>query len=363
MMVAKKIRPAAPAPEENAAGPRAAPRAHSVLIVDDENGARDLMARWLESGGYSVTTAASAEEALGCLQDNPSAVALCDIRMPGRDGVWLAERIRQQYPETAVIMATGVQDVGPAVRTLRRGVIDYLTKPFGRERLREAVTRGLEFHQSAWDARLWRESLEQEMAIRKSRLINAVTAIAIEGDEAVDAMLSMLTLTDREAYSHGYRVAALSVSIARTLGVLGNELDTIEHGGLLHDVGKLAIPEAILRKPAPLTGEEQALVRCHPTFGSELIAQVPFLREAVPIVRDAHERMDGLGFPRGIRAAEVSLGARIVCVADAYDTMTRPRVFRDAIGPREALLEVERCSGSQFDPAVVDAFRRVLEAL
>jgi putative two-component system response regulator len=342
---------------------RAVGRAHSVLVVDDENGVRDLMTRWLESGGYAVTTAASAEEALGLLQEQPSAVALCDVRMPGHGGVWLAERIREQYPETAVIMATGVQEVGPAVEALRRGVIDYLMKPFGKERLREAVTRGLAFHNAAWDARLWRESLEQEMAVRRTRLNDAVTAISITDDEAVDAMLSMLTLTNREAYAHGYRVAALSVSIARTLGVAGKELASIEHGGLLHDVGKLAIPEAILRKPAPLTAEEQTLVRCHPTLGSELIARVHHLRAAVPIVRDAHERMDGLGFPRGIHASEVSLGARIVCVADAYDTMTRPRVFRDAIGPQEALIEVERCSGSQFDPVVVDAFRSVLAAL
>jgi response regulator RpfG family c-di-GMP phosphodiesterase len=353
---------AAEAPGAPAAS-RDASRAKSVLVVDDETGARDLMARWLESSGYTVTTAATAEEALGRLQDQPSAVALCDIRMPGHDGLWLAGKIREQYPETAVIMATGVQTAGPAVETMRRGVIDYLTKPFGRERLREAVTRGLEFHHSAWDARLWRESLQQEMAIRRTRLNDAVTAIHVDGDEAVDAMLSMLTLTNPEAYAHAYRVAAVSVSIARTLGVAGQELAHIEHGGLLHDVGKLAIPEAILRKPAPLTEEEQSLVRRHPTLGSELIANVPYLRGAVSIVRDAHERMDGLGYPRGVHAADVSIGARIVCVADAYDTMTRPRVFRDAISPKEALFEVERCSGSQFDPLVVSAFRRVLEAL
>jgi response regulator RpfG family c-di-GMP phosphodiesterase len=338
-------------------------RVRTVLIVDDESGARELIARWLESGGYSVATAASAEEALTRLQDQPSAVALCDIRMPGHDGAWLAEKIRQRFPETAVIMATGVQPAAPAVHTLRPGVIDYLTKPFGRERLREAVTRGLEFHQSAWDARLWRESLEQEMEIRRSRLHSAVEAIRVEGEGDLDAMLSMLTLTDRDAYAHAYRVAALSVSIARTLGISVPELGTIEHGALLHDVGKLAIPEAILRKPAPLTEEEQTLVRCHPTVGSELISRVPYLRASVPIIQDAHERMDGLGYPRGVRAGDVSIGARIVCVADAYDTMTRPRAFRDAISPREALLEVDRCSGSQFDPAVVDAFRSVIDAL
>lgn len=354
---------AAAEPGGGPAASRVAPPSQSVLVVDDETGARDLMARWLESSGYTVTTAASAEEALGRLQDQPSAVALCDIRMPGHDGLWLAGKIREQYPETAVIMATGVQGAGPAVETMRRGVIDYLTKPFGRERLREAVTRGLQFHHSAWDARLWRESLQQEMAIRRTRLNDAVTAIYVDSDEAVDAMLAMLTLTNPEAYAHAYRVAAVSVSIARILGVAAQELASIEHGGLLHDVGKLAIPDAILRKPAPLTEEEQTIVRHHPTLGSELIAHVPYLRSAVPIVRDAHERMDGLGYPRGVHAAQVSIGARIVCVADAYDTMTRPRVFRDAISPREALVEVERCSGSQFDPVVVSAFRRVMDAL
>ncbi len=334
-----------------------------VLIVDDENGVRELMSRWLVADGYAVTTAANAEEALGRLEAAPSAVALCDIRMPGRDGLWLAERIRQRYPETAVIMATGVQEAGPAVLTLRQGVIDYLTKPFGRARLEEAVTRGLEWHRTAWDARRWRESLEQEMGIRRTRLNDAVSAIYVDNDDALDAMLAMLTLTDREAYAHAYRVAALSVSMARTLGVPESEMGKIERGALLHDVGKLAVPEAILRKPAPLTMEEQMLVRCHPTLGSELLARVPYLKSAVTIVRDAHERMDGLGFPRGVRAADVALGARIVCVADAYDTMTRPRVFRDAIGPLDAMLELERCSGSQFDPAVVDAFRRVIAAL
>jgi cyclic di-GMP phosphodiesterase len=349
--------------KEHVADMTPAGRPARVLIFDDENGVRELMSRWLVADGYAVTTAANAEEALGRLEATPSAVALCDIRMPGRDGLWLAERIRQRYPETAVIMATGVQDAGPAVLTLRQGVIDYLTKPFGRARLEEAVTRGLEWHRTAWDARRWRESLELEMGIRRTRLNDAVSAIYVDNDDALDAMLAMLTLTDREAYAHAYRVAALSVSMARTLGVPESEMGKIERGALLHDVGKLAVPEAILRKPAPLTMEEQMLVRCHPTLGSELLARVPYLKSAVTIVRDAHERMDGLGFPRGVRAADVALGARIVCVADAYDTMTRPRVFRDAIGPPDAMLELERCSGSQFDPAVVDAFRRVIAAL
>jgi putative two-component system response regulator len=334
-----------------------------VLIVDDENTVRDLMARWLESGGYSVVTAASAEEALRRLEAATPAVALCDIRMPGHDGLWLADRIRQTYPETAVIMATGVQEVGPAVQSLRQGAIDYLTKPFGRDRLREAVTRGLEWHRSAWDARRWRESLELEMEIRRARLTDAITAVHVDSDESLDALLSMLTLSDRDAYAHGYRVAALAVSIARTLGMPDEALGAVEHGALLHDLGKLAVPDAILRKPAPLSVEEILLVRRHPAIGGDLIALAPYLAAAVPIVRHAYERMDGLGYPDGIQAAEVCVGARIVGVADAYDTMTRPRVFRDAISPGDALLELQRCSGTQFDPLILEALRAVFAAL
>lgn len=349
--------------EPDSTAPDEPTRGRSVLIVDDENSVRSLMARWLESGGLRVMTAGSAEEALGRLHECPTAVALCDIRMPGHDGVWLAERIRQEYPETAVIMATGVQDVGPAVQTLRQGVIDYLTKPFGRDRLQEAVTRGLEWHESAWDARRWRESLEQEMTIRCSRLMSALAGVRVNSDDMVDSMFAMLTLTDREMYEHGYRVAALAVSVARILGLPQEALRTIERGALLHDIGKLAVPEAVLRKPAPLTVEETHLIRRHPSIGSDLVATVPYLHPCVSIVREAHERMDGLGYPQGVHAGEVSIGARIVCVADAYDTMTRPRVFRDAISPSEAVLELKRCSGTQFDPLIVEAFSKVIKAI
>jgi putative nucleotidyltransferase with HDIG domain len=334
--------------------------ARSVLVVDDENGVRDLMSRWLQAGGFEVSAASCADEAVDLLDRQPPAVALCDIRMPGHDGLWLADRIRHDHPETAVIMATGVQDVGAAIESLRQGVVDYLTKPFGRERLREAVARGVEWHRSARDSRRWRESLEGEMLARHMRLAGAIGALRIDSDEGLDAMLSMLTMSDRDAYAHAYRVAALSVSMARHLGLSESDVTTIERGALLHDLGKLAMPEALMRKPAPLALEEQALIRQHPAVGSDLVRAIPYLAAAAAIVQDTYERLDGLGYPRGIRAGDLWIGPRIVAVADAYDTMTRPRVFRDAITPTEAFLELERCSGTQFDAVVVAALRSVL---
>jgi response regulator RpfG family c-di-GMP phosphodiesterase len=333
--------------------------ARSVLLVEDESDIREIMRRWLESGGYAVTTAASAEEALGHLEASPSAVALCDIRMPGRDGLWLAARIREQYPETAVIMASGVQDAGPAVAGLGEGVVDYLVKPFGGDRLREAVLHGLEWHRSAWDARQWRQTLEEDMQVRRSRLNAAIAANRVDSDETLASMLAMVTSSDRAALSHAYRVADLCVKIGRALQVPDVEIVVLGRAALLHDVGKLALPEAILGKPAPLAREEQTLVRLHPVLAADLLAQVPYLHGAIPLVRDANERMDASGYPRGVPAAGVALGARIIGAADAYDTMIHARVFRAAMSHADALLELERGSGSQFDPPVVAALQQI----
>ncbi len=349
-------------PDQSPAGGTGAEHLNaSVLVVDDENGTRDLVSRWLTTGGYQVSTAASADEALSRVHDEPPAVALCDIRMPGHDGLWLAQQIRHDAPETAVIMATGVHDVGSAVISLRQGVIDYLTKPFGRDRLRDAVMRGIEWHRAACESRRWREALQGEMEARRSRLSDALRALRIHDDATMDAMLSMLTLSDREAYAHAYRVAALVVSVARSLQVPDEEIPALERAALLHDLGKLAVPEAVLRKPAPLTEEEQWLIRRHPVIGADLIRSIPYLAESADLVCNAQERMDGLGYPHGIRASEVPLGSRIIAVADAFDAMTRPRVFRDAISHDEALLELNRCAGVQFDRTVVDAFKRLIQ--
>jgi len=171
----------------------------SVLVVDDEPGIREILVRWLAGVGYDVQTAASADEALRRVHDRPPAVALCDIRMPGRDGLWLAQHIRRDAPETAVIMATGVQDVNSAVTSLRQGVIDYLTKPFGRDRLRESVLRGIEWHKAATDSRRWREALDAEVDQRRGRLSDALGSLTIDTDAALDGLLNARTLRDPRA--------------------------------------------------------------------------------------------------------------------------------------------------------------------
>jgi putative nucleotidyltransferase with HDIG domain len=276
--------------------------------------------------------------------------------MPGHDGLWLAAQLRREHPDTAVIIATGLNDVSAVVESLRQGVVDYLTKPFERDRLCQAVSRGVEWHRSARDARQWREHLESEIGSRRAHLEDIIASQFVDSDDDLDVLLATLTATSPDMYAHACRVAALSAAIARAMGLPDGEIAAIERGALLHDIGKLAMPDAVLRKPAPLTAEEQRLIQHYPAIGYELVAPVAFLAGAADVVKDLQERVDGCGYPGGRLGDDITAGAKVVAVADAYDTMTRARVFRDAIPPAEAIAEIARSSGTQFDPRVVDAF-------
>jgi response regulator RpfG family c-di-GMP phosphodiesterase len=332
----------------------------TILIVDDEMGVRDLLMRWLGALGYPAIAVSSADEALDRLRQERIAVALCDIRMPGRDGLWLAEQVRRHSPDTAVVMATGVQDVGSAVTSLRHGVIDYLMKPFGRDRLREAVQRGLEWHGAAVQARQSREVRELEAQQRRERLAQALGSLRIDSRESLEGMVTALSLQDAAVLEHCRRVASRSAATGRALGVSEDGVDVLERAALAHEVEKLALPESLLRKEGPLTATEQELVRALPDVGYALLSSVPYLAEAAEIVRARYERWDGSGYSRGLRGDAIPIGSRILSVVDSFETMIRPRRFQPALPEAEALTELERCSGTHFDPGVVAAFRRTL---
>jgi HD-GYP domain-containing protein (c-di-GMP phosphodiesterase class II) len=219
----------------------------------------------------------------------------------------------------------------------------------------EEASRAIDWYRSTYDARRWCEQLEGELHKRCTRLVEIIASQYIDSDEALDILLATLTATNPDAYIHAHRVAAFSAVLAKAMGLTDAETATIARGGLLHDLGKLAMPDALLRKPAPLTLEEQRLIRIHPSIGCGLVAPVPYLAAAAVVVRDAHERLDGLGYPHGKRGDEVWIGARIVAVADAYDTMTHTRVFRDPMTREAALAELHQCCGTQFDARVVRA--------
>jgi len=294
-----------------------------VLIVEDQAPIQRLLREWLEADGASVITAVGAEQALLIATEQPPAVALCDIHLPGgRDGFWLAEQLRLFHPETAVIMTTGLPGfdeatAGPA------GVTEYLLKPFTRQRLQQALQRALTEH----------DSRQASIAACLGEYAHATSSDAdTVPPGATAALLTVLHAQRGSAYSHARRVSELAVTLARTLNLTEPEVSHIEHAALLRDIPRSDI-YAVARK-------------------------VPYLAAATEIAVASGERFDGAGFPLGLRGDAIPRGARIVAVAEAYDAVVTGDGLRQPT-PADA---VERLCGErarEFDPDVLRALRAV----
>jgi len=334
---------------------------HSVLVVDDDISLRPMLAALVNRFGYSAVEADCAEAALVRLDESPTDIALCDVNMPGHNGVWLAAEIRQRFPTTAVIMASSVDDVDVAVSTLQNDVVDYILKPFDSQRLGEALSLGLEWHRASVGGDDLHHALQDRLRSRRAEVASTLACAQCSPHDAVDSLISMLQLHERDGRGHATRVARLSVALADELGVGNEEIAELERGAMLHDVGKLDMPAEILSKPAPLTDAEWTVMRTHPQVGYDLVRKLPRFARAAELVLAHHEAYDGSGYPHGLKGTEIPLGARILTIADSYDSMTHPHTQRPAMPAEMAVREIERCSGSQFDPYAAAALGRVLE--
>jgi putative nucleotidyltransferase with HDIG domain len=334
---------------------------HSVLVVDDDGSLRSMLTAWVSRLGYSPVEADSAESALERLDEAPVDIAVCDVNMPRRNGVWLAAKIRQRFPTTAVIMATSVDDVDVAVSTLKNNVVDYLLKPFDSARLSEALALGLDWHRASVGEDTLHQALQDRLRTTRAAVAETLARAQTSSRDAMDSLISILQLHEKDGRGHAIRVARLAVALADELGVADGEIEELERGAMLHDVGKLDMPSAILEKAAPLTDEEWRVMRRHPQVGYDLVKKLPRLAQAAEYVLAHHEAFDGSGYPKGLKGEEIPLGARILTVADSYDSMTHPHTQRPAMPPALAVLEIERCCGTQFDPEAVAALGRVLE--
>lgn len=329
-----------------------------VIIIEDDAAMRRLMAQWVTDLGFEVSEAARADEAVAAVAAEDAAVALVDIRLPGRDGLWLAGKLHREHPATAIIMTTGVQDFRAAVASLRSGVLDYLVKPFDAERLHEAVRRGVEWHR----ARVTDAKLRADLRARAEQVSMALAEVEVNSAAAVDAMRNLVAIREGDAYEHGRRVAKTAVDLALALGVKEPAVSEIERAALLHDLGKIAVSEALLQKPNALTPHERQTVRGLPERGHDVLRDVPFLSAAAELVLTSHERFDGTGHPAGLHGHQIPLGARVLAVADAYAAMTAPRAYRKSLSHAEAVAELVQQRGKQFDPQVVDAFLKLTVA-
>lgn len=321
------------------------------LVVDDDPQVRQALTRVVEGQGLGCLQASSALEALELIgRIGAVPLVISDIHMPEMDGVELLRELRARYPDTAVIMLTAVAEVKTAVTCLQMGAADYLIKPVAIDEVRARVIQALERRNLLLQNRFYQKNLESRVNQQAQRIKDMFL-------EGVQALAHALEAKDPYTRGHSRRVAMYAVKTAVRLGFTGDVLEHIRLGGELHDIGKIDTPESILNKPGPLLPEEFERVTRHTVLGEKILAA--FVRETpvvLRIVRSHHERLDGRGFPDGLAGDQIPFEARLIAVADAFDAMTTSRAYRDTRAPADAMLELERCAGTQFDKDVVTAF-------
>jgi putative nucleotidyltransferase with HDIG domain len=330
--------------------------ASRILVVDDDPSVRNVLSALLTAEGYSVTLAAGAVEALALAEAGDPHLLISDMKMPERDGLWLLDQMRQERPEVAVVMLTGYGDTEAAVECLRRGATDYLLKPPKVTDLVRAIERALARRRIEMARRNYQSSLQQKVAEKTGELQTALQEVEGSYQNTLLALVAALDAREHETSDHSQRVVRYTVAIARVLGVSERELAEIGRGALLHDIGKIGVPDAILLKPGPLTSGEWSEMRKHPEMGFQMIRGIPFLNTPAQIVLSHQERFDGGGYPRGLRGEEIPIGARIFAVADTFDAITSDRPYRRGVGFANAREEIARCTKTQFDPQCSNAF-------
>src|SRR5207244_6161913 len=328
-----------------------------ILVVDDEETIREIVSSMLTHANYKCRQAASGLEAIALLDSGEEfELMLSDLMMADLDGIGLLERTKERFPDMPVVMVTAVHDISVALAAIRNGAYDYLLKPFEREQLLAAVRRALETRWLKLKNRAYQSKLESLVAARTEQLRQTMNDLERSYDITLEALGDALDLKDSETEGHSKRVTAFTIAISRAMGLSPERVRIIARGAFLHDIGKMAIPDNILRKPGALNPEEISTMREHCFQGYQMLRKIPFLGEAAEIVYSHQERFDGTGYPRNLKGHEIPLGARIFSVADTLDAMTSDRPYRAAQSIAAAREEIQRFSARQFDPEVVKVF-------
>ena len=333
---------------------------NSVLVVEHDDTLRGVIRGWVDALGFRGREAADANGAMILLEREAAAIVICDLRLPDHNGARFATHLRERFPHTALVMATAARDVETAVASLRNQVVDYLLKPFDRPRLEEALTLARDWHAASEGLDELQHALEDRLRNRRASVAATLSRVQESELDAIEGLIAVLQLHEHDGRGHAVRVARLAIAVGDELGLDEDVLLAIERGALLHDIGKLDIPASILSKPAPLDEREWEIMRTHPRVGYDLVSQQRRFADAAEIVLSHHEAYDGGGYPRGLRGDDIPVGARVLAVADAYDSMTQPHVQRPPLPPALALEEIARCSGRQFDPVCAEALGPVI---
>jgi putative nucleotidyltransferase with HDIG domain len=329
-----------------------------LLIVDDEAPVRGVLHDLL-CDTHECAQASSAEEALALLQEAPYDLVISDITMTGMSGLEMIPHIKDISPNTVIVMISGMQTIESAINALRLGAFDYLMKPFDLRQVEVAIKRAHQHHELIVAKQRYENHLEELVDQRTAELDDALASLENAYRSTLQALTAALEARDAETHGHSERVVTFSLRLGREYGLNAAEMKALEFGSLLHDIGKIGVPDAILRKPAKLTEEEWVRMREHPSHGQQILRGIKFLEGAARVVSQHHEKWDGSGYPLGLKAEEIDICARIFAVADAFDAITSDRVYRQAQSYEAAARELDEWANRQFDPKVVEAFHRV----
>jgi len=327
-----------------------------ILIVDDDSAVRDVITVLLREEGYACTAVGSAEAALVAADEAEYPLVISDVRMPGKDGFWLLDRLRDLHPDSAVVMLTAYGDTEAAVECLRNGASDYLLKPPKVTDLIRAIERALGRRRLELARNKYRRSLENRVREKTAELSRTLHDLESTYSQTLWSLVAALDAREHETSDHSQRVVRYTLAIARRLGVTDADLPNVGRGALLHDIGKIGVPDAILLKPGKLTPAEWVEMRKHPQIGYDILRSIEFLGPPAEVVLCHQERYDGGGYPRGLAGDAIPLAARIFAIADTFDAMTTTRPYRRGLPADAARVEIGKHSGTQFDPRCADAF-------
>lgn len=340
-------------------------RAAKILIIDDEPAVLSVLTSLL-SRAHHCKTATCAAEALEYLKVNAYDLVLSDINMPGMSGLELLAEITKLSRDTVVVLISGNLSIQAAIEALRLGAFDYVTKPFNLSDVETAVARALRHHSLLKSNHEYEQHLEHLVSVRTNELTVAngnlnvtLEKLYLNYRATLRALAAALEARDVETKGHSERVVSYCLRLGTEIGLSDRDLITLENGALLHDIGKIGVPDGILLKRGALTEDEWYYMRRHVEYGAQILRGIDFLEGATQIVGQHHERYDGSGYPTRLEGDQICLGARIFAVADAVDAMTSDRPYRAATSFDDAAGELIRCSGAHFDPFVVRAFTAV----
>ena len=336
---------------------------HDIMVVDDNPANLKLLEEMLGQQGYAVRSFPGGRLALAAAKRKQPDLILLDINMPEMTGYEVCEHLKsnEELSMIPVIFLSALNEIEDKIRGFHTGGVDYICKPFQFEEVRARVETHLNLHELRQALKRQNEHLEELVNQRTQQLQLALKQIESTYDETLHALGGALDLRDNATAGHSERVTRYSVEIAKVLGCTGEELRNIALGSFLHDFGKIGISDVVLHKPGKLTSEETEIMRQHVRFGYDMVSGISFLSGAAQILLAHHEHYDGTGYPRGLAGSQIPIGARIFAISDTLDSMTSDRPYRNALSFKDARKEIVRCSGSQFDPDVVDAFLSIPE--